>query len=308
MTTLVTGASGFVGTHLATALAEIDGVYAVGADARPGVSAGYATVHVLDLQEADAVRALLRRVRPAHVIHLVGGAQGEEAALDAINVGTARTLLQSLHDEGIDATTVLLGSAAEYGAVPPEHQPVHEEFVGEPTTPYGRAKREVTRLAQTARVRGQRVTVARPFNIIGPGVPSTLVPGALIARLRAALEGEAPRRITVGRTNGVRDFVAVQDVARGLALLAHHRTPSLAYNLCTGTGHSIQELLDGLLGLADGGITVDRDASLLRGGDVDRMIGDPTRARAELGWSPRITFAESVEASWRAALEDGRGR
>jgi GDP-4-dehydro-6-deoxy-D-mannose reductase len=301
MTTLVTGAAGFLGRHLADCLREIDGVPAIGADLRAPTESGYASFHVVDFRDSGAVRSLVRRLRPARVVHLIGGAAGDDATLEELNVGSARRLLAALEIEGIPASTVLLGSAAEYGAVPVVLQPVREEHAGTPTTPYGRIKGAVTRLAQDARDRGQNVTVARPFNVIGPGVPPSLVCGALINRIRDAMRTGDPRRIAVGRTDGIRDFVAVQDVARGLALLAQFQAAALAYNLCTGEGHSVQDLLDRLLTLARVEIDIERDVGLLRNGDVDQMLGDPSRARADLGWSPSISYTDAIEQSWRWA-------
>lgn len=302
MTTLVTGAAGFLGTHLASALREVEGIPAVGADLRAPLQSGYGAFHLVDVLDPGALRGLLRRVRPQRVVHLVGGAFGDDAALEELNVASVQRLLFALDAEGIAARTVLLGSAAEYGVVPQSLQPVAEDCVGAPTTSYGRTKAAVTQLAREARARGQEVSVARPFNIIGPGVPPSLVCGALIARIRDALRSGQSPRIKVGRTDAIRDFVAVQDVARGVAQLACNGTGALAYNLCTGKGHSVQDLLDRLLLHAQAPITVERDQGLLRGGDVDQMLGDPSRAQTDLGWTPRIEFGEAIALSWRWAM------
>lgn len=302
MTTLVTGAAGFVGTHLADALREVEGTPAVGADLRVPSTSGYSAFHAVNFRDEQAIRGLLRRVRPNRIVHLVGGAVGDDAALEELNVASARRLLLALEAEGIAATTVLLGSAAEYGAVPVSLQPVAEDYIGEPTTPYGRMKAAVTQLARAARAGGQHVIVARPFNIIGPGVPPSLVCGALMARIRDALRNDGQQQITVGRTDAIRDFIAVQDVTRGLALLASQRSGALAYNLCTGTGHSVQELIDTLLLATPRRLVVKRDEGLLRGGDVDQMLGNPSRAQVDLGWQPQIGFAESIDQAWRWAM------
>jgi GDP-4-dehydro-6-deoxy-D-mannose reductase len=301
MTTLVTGAAGFVGTHLVDAFYELDGAPPVGADVRPPPFGVFRAFHLVDFRDDAAVRLLLRSVRPERVVHLIGGAHGDDCALDDLNIGSARRLLQSLEAEDLEASTVLLGSAAEYGAVPVALQPVSESFEGVPTTAYGRAKSRLSRLASDARLRGQRVSVARPFNIIGAGVPNSLVCGALIERIRGLTVHGETNRLAVGRTNGIRDFVAVEDVARGIALLACHPAPAPAYNLCTGTGRTVQDLLDKLLQLADLEIVVESDADLFRSGDVDQIVGSSARAHQDLGWAPRIEFEEAVARSWRWA-------
>jgi GDP-4-dehydro-6-deoxy-D-mannose reductase len=289
-----------VAGHLAGALQGTPGLYLAGADLRPGDDARFGEWHAVNLTDDSATRALLAATAPSVIYHLVGVLSGAEEAIAASNVLTTRHLLNGARSlPGV--RIVLLGSAAEYGAVPLTEQPVVESFEGRPTTPYGRAKSEVTALARWAASEfGQQVMVARPFNVLGPGISQALVAGALIARLRAALAAPAPRQITVGRTDAVRDFVAVQDVAQGLMRIAERGVPGACYNLCTGEGHSIGEVLEGLLLEAGAPISVVQDPGLLRPGDVDQMIGSRALAETALGWRPRLTFRESLRAAWTA--------
>lgn len=301
MTSLITGAAGFIAGHLAPVLRARRGGPVIGADLQAGARNGLQAAIAVDLRDPAASDALLAQVRPTRVFHLVGLLRGADEEVRVSNVETTRHLLLSVQRHVPAARVVLLGSAAEYGAVPPERQPVRETEAGGETGAYGRAKREVFALARTAAGRGLRVTVVRPFNVIGPGMPESLVAGALIARLRAALRSDPPGTVTIGRTTAVRDFIAVADVVEGMLAAEEHGAPGEAYNLCTGVGHSITEVLDLLLAHAGATIRVETDPALLRGDDVDRMIGDWSRARTVLGWHPSRGFAETLEAAWRAS-------
>lgn len=301
MTSLITGAAGFIAGHLAPVLEARNAGPVVGADLRPVAQVGFDTWVEADLREARAADDLLAGLRPTRVFHLVGLVQGTEEDLRVSNLDTTRHLLRAVQTHAPQASVVLLGSAAEYGRVPPERQPVTEHETGGPTSAYGQVKRQVSALAREAAAAGLRVVVARPFNVIGPRMPETLVAGALIARLRAALTSRPPGAITIGRTSAIRDFIAVTDVAEGVLAAAERGAPGEAYNLCTGVGHSIAEVLELLRAKAGTAIRVNTDPALLRRDDVDQMVGDSSRAQAVLGWRPAVGFAEALDAAWRAS-------
>lgn len=303
-TTLITGAKGFIARHLARAVRRIGGSRIVGVDIRPSSDPTFDEWYTRDVTDHAAVLGAIRSIRPTTVFHLVGLLRGSDDEIAASNLVTSRNLLEALRQVVPDAHVVLMGSAAEYGVVPVAEQPVSEAFVGAPTSPYGKAKQQVTALAvAAAREFDQHVSVARPFNVLGPGVPDALVAGALVSRLRASLSGPNPRSITIGRTTAIRDFVAVEDVADGLVGIATVGQAGQSYNLCSGEGHTIAEMLERLLAEVGQPISVSHDETLLRprDWDVDQMIGSWDKAERELGWRPMITFEESLHATWAAS-------
>ncbi|MFI5310330.1 MAG: NAD-dependent epimerase/dehydratase family protein [Gemmatimonadales bacterium] len=305
-TALVTGAGGFLARHLVPVLRARGTSRIVGADLRAPADAGFDATHAADLTDPGAASALLSAVAPSMVFHLVGAIRGTEAELRASNVSTAANVLDAVRASARVARVVLVGSAAEYGRVPPRDQPVPEAFRGMALSDYGRAKSEVSALAvRAARDWGMHVVLARPFNIVGAGIADTLVVGAIVRRLRAALLGPPPRVIRVGTTASVRDFVAVEDVAAGLALALERGSPGEAYNLCSGTGHTVADVLARLLALAGEPVEVGYDDALVRPGEVDALVGSWEKAARALGWRPSVPLDVSLRAAWDATAPAG---
>ena len=184
-------------------------------------------------------------------------------------------------------------------------QPVVETHRGTPRFAYGQAKAEISVMAAVAARDGIAVTVARPFNVIGAGVPDCLVVGALVKRLRDAITGPPPRAITVGVTSSVRDFIDAEDVARGMVAVARRGTAGEAYNLCTGRGHTVAEIVERLRALAGGEIAVRDDPSLSRAGEVSALVGSPAKA-ARLGWRAERSLDDSLRAAWDSSAPAAR--
>lgn len=296
---LVTGAAGFIAGHLASALRAAGAEQITGVD-RQAIPAGRTDVaHRADLLNATDVERVVVECRPHEVYHLVGDTRGPEEEVHRSNVESTRTLLAAIRAHAPDAAVVVLGSAAEYGDVPANAQPVTESWTGQPLSAYGRAKQQVSCLAASAARDGLRVVVARPFNVVGAHVPATLVVGAVVERLRRAVAAGGTRRIEVGDTSGVRDFVDAGDVARGLVRLARRGEPGAAYNLCTGRGYTVADVVNRLVRLAGGGVEVESVADLSRPGEVRSLVGSPARAAA-LGWRAERSLDESLADAWAA--------
>ena len=298
---LVTGCSGFVGRHLGPQLKQAGSHTVIGLDMRDPNSSAYDDWVREDLLDIHAMRRILDQARPQVVFHLAGLASGTDEELHRSNVETTRVLLDTCADSDPSIRIVVVGSAAEYGLVPGDQQPVRESCPLRPVSSYGRAKAAVTALAMQHAARGLNVVEVRPFNIVGPGTPVTLIVGALIARLRKALRSAQGYAIDVGRIDSVRDFVAVQDVTVGMVAAAAVGVAGAVYNLCSGVGTPIKAIVEQLIELTGKPISVKVDPRLVRANEADAMVGDHQLATSELGWTPRIPLAESLAAAWQAS-------
>ncbi len=295
MKAVVTGSSGFVGRELVTHL-EAAGDDVVGLDRASGA----------DVTDGAAIRELLDRHRPQAVYHLaavshIGGSWSAPAQVFRVNAEGTLNVLVAARDAGVERVLVV-GSADEYGVVPDGVAHLDENAPLRPVTPYGASKVAAEYLAlQSFLGDGLPVIRVRSFNHTGRGQDERfLIPG--LARRIAAAEREGRKEAPVGSLEPVRDFLDVADVVAAYHLLVERGTPGEVYNVCSGIGRSVAEIADALLAMARHSIELVADPTLVRPVDVPRLVGDNTRLRTAVGWSPTIPFEDTLAAiltRWR---------
>ncbi|MCW5893812.1 MAG: GDP-mannose 4,6-dehydratase [bacterium] len=309
MRVLVTGAGGFAGAHVTAALhAAGHAAHALVHGPGPG-PADAAAVHRGDVCDAEELARLVRTVAPEAVVHLAAfanpaAAEHDPAAAYRVNVGGTLALLGALRAQAPGARLLLVSSCLVYGDVPRAEPPVDEAASVAPRTVYGASKAaaEITAL-QWARAYGLDVVVARPFNHTGPGQAPSYVCAALARQVAAIEAGRQEPVLHTGNPDPVRDLVDVRDVAAAyLALLARGRRGTV-YNVCTGGGSSVAEIVAQLRTLARVPLTARIDPARTRPGDAERLVGSPARIAADTGWQARIPLADTladVLGEWRA--------
>jgi GDP-4-dehydro-6-deoxy-D-mannose reductase len=288
---LVTGAHGFVGSHLVRDL--LDHGFDVTAVGR---SSG-------DVTDPEAMRQLVSEARPTHVFHLAGIRDGPLGELLRINVCGTVNVLEAVAEEAPAACVLVVGSAAEYGEA--IREPVDENHPLRPRTDYGVAKAAQGLAAgAVAARRGLRVTRARLFNLLGPGEPMSFVTSAIAARIAAIEAGTARPPLRTGDLDTRRDFLDVRDAVRALRLAAGRRDADALYNVCSGTATQIRALVDELLAVAGLDVPVapaPEPAEL----NVRGYAGSAGRLTAATGWRPERSLRDSladVLAAQRAAV------
>ncbi len=291
----VTGGSGFLGSHLLTRLAAAEAeVVAVGRRCPVGWSGRFVAA---DFADRDAVVKVVADLQPAVVCHLAG--QTPPARADEFyQTNTLATVawLDALRTLDQPVRVVLVGSAAELGPVPVEHLPVGEDWICRPADPYGLSKFLATVAALAARP-PLEVVVARVFNPIGPGLPASQALGRFARALATATE---PLSLTVGDLSARRDFIDARDVAEALVALAERGEPGQVYHVGTGRSHRVGAGLDHLIALSRREVTVAVDPTLSRPTGPTDSRADITRIRAEVGWSPRIEWEQSLADLWES--------
>ncbi|MDP2948666.1 MAG: GDP-mannose 4,6-dehydratase [Chloroflexota bacterium] len=317
MQALVTGVGGFLGSYLAELLLD-RGCVVYGA-----VRRGPANVACLkdrlsllpcDVLDAAQVEAAVRESQPEVVFHLAAQSLPVLSWKDPedtfrTNVFGTLNLLEAVRKASPAATVVVAGSSAEYGFASPEEAPRREDRPLRPASPYGVSKVAAGLLGHLYwHTYGLKVVHVRPFFVIGPRKTSDACSD--FARGIVAVERGERRAVSVGNLEAVRDFLDVRDAVRGLWLLGEKGTPGEVYNLCSGTGNKVRELLDILVSMAERSIPVEQDLARLRPIDEPVIIGDNTRLRA-LGWSPQIPLDQTLKDIldyWRRSLGDSAGR
>lgn len=248
MTAVITGSSGMLGAAVAKALARrnID-VQPLRARFAPAAS------EFVPIETAP-IAAALRASSPRYVFHLAGLSSASSAAeFYRVNTLYAAVLLDALDEAGLELTTlVLIGSAAEYGPMQETSLPAREDGRTQPVDFYGASKLAQTCLGVAAARRGRRVVVARPSNIIGPGMARNLALGSFAHQLGEIARGRRPATLEVGDLSGRRDLIDVSDAAEFIVRLAENPAANgKVVNVCTGRSVAMREVLEVLLRVFD---------------------------------------------------------
>ena len=297
MRTFLTGGTGFVGGYLHAHL-ESSGDSVAVLDDR------------LDLGDPAAVEPLdkaLAASAPDVVYHLaalthVGRSWEDPTATMRVNVLGTLAVLEAARRLRTRPKVMLISSAEVYGVG--EGLPISEERALAPVTPYAASKVAAEYLGLQAFLgRGLHVVRARPFNHVGPGQGDAFVVPALARRIVDA-ERAGDSSIPVGNLAASRDFTDVRDVVRAYRLLAVLGVAGEAYNVCSGSARTIQELFDILISHAARPIVTRTDADLFRPVDVPVLVGDATKLHSLTGWKPEIP----IDSTLAAVLDDWRKR
>jgi GDP-4-dehydro-6-deoxy-D-mannose reductase len=320
MRVLVTGIGGFAGPVVAAALVAA-GHEVHGLARRDGVPPRLAALglapealHRADVTDEAAMSALVARLAPDALVHLAGltfvpAAERDPRAAYRANVGGALAVLAAVRARAPRARVLAVTSGDVYGAVRREELPVGEDTPLRPLTVYGASKAAADlAAAQWARAYGLHVVRARPFNHTGPGQDAAFVCSALARQVALIEAGRQEPVVRVGNPDPVRDFSDVRDVAAGYVALVERGRSGEAYNLCSGEGVSIAEVIALLRSLAKVPVRVRSDPALRRPNDVPRIVGSHARATEHTGWRPRTPLVDTLAAlldDWRRRIAHG---
>ncbi|HEX8631526.1 MAG TPA: NAD(P)-dependent oxidoreductase [Catenuloplanes sp.] len=288
------GASGFIGQHVHRLLSRDARVTDL---ARPGRD----SCDLLD-GDVDDLTALLARLRPDAVVNCTGALTGTGAHLVRANTLVTAKLIEAVAAAAPGARLVRLGSAAEYGPVPPGRA-VTEDDPATPVSEYGVSHLAGTRLVELAAAAGRiDGVVLRVFNPIGPGLSDENMLGRAVRLIQQA-QGTGGGAITLGSLAAYRDFVDVRDLAA--AIVAATLTPGGAQRVFNvGSGHAVSARdVVRLLAEAAGFAGAIREAAPApaRSAAVPWIQADISRAARVFGWAPEYDLAASVKAIWAAA-------
>jgi len=317
MKAFITGATGFVGGHLAEFLTG-RGVEVWGASRSESSLAGHnGKWHLirLDLSDEEAVIGTLDRLQPDLIFHLAGQSSVRASwdqkveTFDANVMLTLRLLEAIRRSKANDATVLTVGSSEEYGQARPEEMPITEETPLRPLSPYGVSKAAVCLLArQYHQTSGMRVIHVRPFNHIGPGQRPGFVTSDFAKQISEIEAGQRPPVMEVGNLNAERDFLDVRDIVRAYYMIALMGKAGEVYNVCSSTPVRIQSILDYFLAKSTVKIEVRQNEKLFRPIDYPRYIGSNRKLITELDWRPTVPLQDSLLAIlsyWRDTVRSG---
>ena len=305
---LITGITGFAGSHLADFLlaehpeVEIWGTYRW-RSRRENIEHIEGRLRLLEceLDDANAVRRALETSRPDAIFHLAAQSfvpASWVAPVDTLhsNLAGQANLFESIRELGLDPVIQIACSSEEYGLVLPGETPIKETNPLRPLSPYAVSKVTQDFLAyQYFMSYGIRAVRTRGFNHTGPRRGEVFVTSNFAKQVATIEAGKAHPVIKVGNLDAVRDFTDVRDMVRGYVLATEKGKPGEVYNLASGKAITIRAMLDKLIAMAKVEVKVETDPARLRPSDVEVLIGDYSKFHADTGWEPKIPFDQTLE-------------
>ncbi len=340
MKVLVTGITGFAGSHLAEYLLTLEGVEVYGACRwrsrldnlgdlqRAGrlnniVEENISNAETLqrkakanlvnlmqgDISDPTSMKRLVESVRPERIFHLaaqsyVPASWNAPAETFHINAIGQINLFEAILGAGLSPRVHIAGSSEEYGLVFENETPMKETNPLRPLSPYAVSKVAQEMLAwQYFRSYGLQTVVTRGFNHTGPRRGEVFVTSTVAKQIAEIEKGNRPPVLYIGDVECKRDWTDVRDIVRGYWLALEKGEPGEVYNLGSGTTRTIREMMDIQLGMSKVKIEVRQDPARMRPSDVRILWSDITKFNKQTGWQPTIPFSTTMKDLldyWRA--------
>jgi GDP-4-dehydro-6-deoxy-D-mannose reductase len=312
---LVTGITGFAGSHLVDLMLARGGVEVFGLlrwrSRTENIEQFRSRVTLIecDLRDPISTRDALETVKPDWIFHLAAQSF-VPTSWNAPSESLTTNLLGQLHlfegmrHIGLKSRIQIACSSEEYGLVHENELPIRETNPLRPLSPYAVSKVAQDMLGyQYFKSYGTDVVRTRGFNHEGPRRPNVFVASDFAWQISEVEKGRREPVIMVGNLDARRDFTDVRDMVQGYWLALEKGEPGEVYNLCSGKAYSIREVLDLLLGMTKCRIEVREDPKRLRPSDVPVLLGDCSKFQKVTGWAPKIPFEKTLADSldyWRS--------
>lgn len=307
MRILITGITGFVGSHLAEYALDRGDVEVYGTarwrSRMDNVEHIEDRIHLLDcdLRDNVAVKKALEEVRPQYIFHLaaqsfVPTSWKAPAETLTTNILSELNLLESIRDLGLDTRIQVAGSSEEYGLVFEHEAPIKEDNPLRPLSPYAVSKVAQDYLAyQYNQSYGIFTVRTRAFNHTGPRRGQVFVTSDFSRQVALIEKGKKEPVIEVGNLEARRDFSDVRDIVRGYWLSLEKGEAGEVYNLGSGKAITIQALLDLILSMSDVKIEVRQMPERMRPSDVELLLCDYGKFNRATGWKPEIPLEKTIK-------------
>jgi len=287
MKVLVIGASGALGRAVLSRLvASCSDIVVFASSKKVGKNP-------IDLRFRDQIVNTIERTKPDLIMNLAATFSNDFEEAYAINVNATRHILEVVDEMAISTRVLLIGSAAEYGLVSAEENPITEDKVLRPVSTYGMTKAWQTEVAYLQASRGVNVVIARIFNLVGLGLSERLFIGRLHKQIEELRHGERSA-IELGPLSAIRDYISMDDAITQLLTIANYGEAGEIYHVASGQPISMRELLSRELAnhALDDSIVLESSSLTNRSGyDVPSIYADISKTAALLRkWDKYVNY------------------
>lgn len=311
---LITGISGFAGSHLAELLLkEGHEVYGIvrWRSRSEHISHLNGNLNLLeaDLHDLKSLQDVMISVRPDFIFHLaaqsfVPASWTSPAVTFETNVVGSCNLFEAVRAAQIDPVIQIACSSEEYGEVLEKEVPIKETNPLRPLSPYGVSKLAMDYMGyQYFQSYGLKIVRTRGFNHEGPRRGEVFVTSTFAKQVALIEAGKQEPVIYVGNLTAKRDYTDVRDMVRGYLLAAQKGKPGEVYNICSGKAWVIRDVLKYLLSISKvKKIKIQADPKRMRPSDVQILLGSNKKFTKQTGWKPQIDFKQTLSDSldyWR---------
>jgi GDP-4-dehydro-6-deoxy-D-mannose reductase len=318
---LITGISGFVAFHFLQYLDSLEeSIEVLGIDVNISPSLQKINFrHIkpqmisLNLLDYKAIESAMVSFAPDYVIHLasfssVARSWREPSESFVNNTNIFLNIIETIRKNNIQCRILSIGSSEEYGNVPVGLVPIKETAGLSPISPYAIARVSQEMLSKCYVESYQLdIVLTRSFNHIGAGQKDIFVVSSFVKQILESMKnGHSMIELETGDLSIIRDFIDVRDVVRAYYLLLQKGTSGELYNICSGVGHTLSEIVETIGKLLNIAIQPKMDAKRIRPNDNRVIIGDNTKIIQAVDWHPAISLEESIQdiiAYWRGELD-----
>jgi len=319
---LITGISGFVGGYVVDHLASCNDMVEIHGISRSKPAWNFIPArpqqlkvhhfHIADLNDLPKIQSLIEKIQPDQILHLaaqssVGESWNSPVTSFVNNTTIFLNIIDAVRLMDTGARILSVGSSEQYGVVSETDLPLREDYPQRPANPYAVARVAQEQLAGVyCDGFGMDICCTRSFNHCGPGQTDKFVAGAITKQFARISLGLQDPVIEIGDGTIVRDFLDVRDVVSAYGLLLEKGRSGQVYNICSGRGCAISDLVELLSDRLDLPVQVKQNPMKRRPQDNPRIVGSPDKIRRELGWHPRIPLADSLQEMsvyWKERIE-----
>jgi GDP-4-dehydro-6-deoxy-D-mannose reductase len=260
--------------------------------------------HQADLNDIPRIKLLIEEIQPDYILHLAAQSSVAESWKTPVfsflnNTNIFLNIIDTVRLNDNAARVLSIGSSEQYGIVSETDLPISEDRPQSPENPYAVARVAQEHLARIyAKGYNLDICCTRSFNHCGPGQTDRFVVSAIVKQFVRIAHGLQDPVIHIGNGAIVRDFIDVHDVVEAYRLLLTQGRRGEVYNICSGKGRSIRDIVTLLSDMYHIDVEVQEEQSQIRPIDNPRIVGSYQKIQRDLGWKPTIPFEESLRSMY----------